>query len=340
MIASKKLQGYCNAIALMLVHALPVMGKPAPNVDKDGKVKSHKPDELLRAKMLKVQVVVPTYNHAQFIAQTLDSILMQKTEHEFKILLHDDASTDGTRDIVQDYATRHPDRFECILQEENQFQQGRRIATLVWPHYRAEYIAYLDGDDHWTSPHKLQVQIDYMDRHPRCMISQTLSTVFDSKTGETIQKFPGEDRRKDRHYFEQMAPGNFLLSSAVMHRLSALPELPSDFGEIGFGDYAKFALAARTGWIGLIHEEMTKYRVHENNMWFGKSFEDRISKTRHVQEYIARHAPKPFDKLWICSSREEPVPFHVKAACKIARRARNGVDRLLEFAAPVLRKRS
>lgn len=279
--------------------------------------------------MLKVQVVVPTFNHAPFIAETLDSILSQDTRHDFQILLHDDASTDGTRDIVADYAARHPERFKCILQDENQFQQGRRIATLVWPHYEAEYIAYLDGDDHWTSPHKLQTQIDFMDRHPRCMISQTLSTFFDSKTDEILQEFPAEDRRNERHYFEDLAPANFLLSSAVMHRRAALPELPADFDEIGFGDYAKFALIARSGWIGMIPEQMTRYRIHENNMWFGKSYEERLSKTRVVQQYIARNAPFPFNALWTCISHEKPVPRRVRIACQTARHIRNMVDGVL-----------
>ena len=281
--------------------------------------------------MLKVQVVVPTFNHAPFIADTLDSILAQRTHHDFQILIHDDASTDGTREIIEDYATRYPDRFECILQDENQFSQGRRIATLLWPHYRAEYIAYLDGDDFWTSPDKLQIQTDFLDRHPRCMICQTLSEFFDSKTGDTLEHFPPPDRRNNRYYFEDLAPGNFLLSSAVMHRRSALPELPADFDRIGFGDYAKFALIARTGWIGLIHQELTRYRIHENNMWFGKPYEDRLQKTRVVQQYIAKYAPPPFDALWRATSAGTPVPHRVWRACRWARWRRNLFDLVLSF---------
>lgn len=279
--------------------------------------------------MLKVQVVVPTFNHAPFIADTLDSILAQRTHHSFQILIHDDASTDGTREIIEEYAARHPDRFECILQDENQFSQGRRIASLLWPHYRAEYIAYLDGDDVWTSPDKLQIQIDYMDRHPRCMICQTLSAFFDSKTGDTLQQFPPEDKRGQRYYFEDLAPGNFLLSSAVMHRRSALPELPADFDQLGFGDYAKFALIARTGWIGLIHLEHTHYRIHDNNMWFGKPYEERLKKTQVVQDYVANHAARPFDALWRAASAGTDVPRNIRRACRWARRRRNLADRLL-----------
>ncbi len=273
--------------------------------------------------------MLTTYNHALYIRDALDSILAQRTDHDVKILVHDDASTDGTREIVEDYAARHPGKFKCILQEENQFQQGRRIAALVWPHYDADYIAYLDGDDLWTSPDKLQVQTDFMDRHRRCMICQTLSVFVDEESGEVIEHFPSETRRETRHYFEDLAPGNFLLTSAVVHRRSALRHLPEDFNEIGFGDYAKFALIARKGWIGLIHLEMAQYRVHKKNMWYGTPFEDRLRKTQAVQKYVARHASKPFDALWVASSEEKEIPEEVQQACLAARERRNKIDRYL-----------
>lgn len=281
--------------------------------------------------MLKLQVVVPTYNHAPFLAETFDSILAQQTRHSYQILVHDDASTDGTRDIIQDYAKRHPDKFELILQEENQFQKGYRIATLVWPHYKAKYIAYLDGDDYWTDPTKLERQIDFMDQNPRCMISQTRSEFFDSETGETIEHFPPEDKRRRRLHFEDLAQGNFLLSSAVMHRRRALPKLPSDFGEIGFGDYAKFALIARKGWIGLIDAEMTRYRIHKKNMWFGKPFEERLKKTQAVQAYVARYAPRPFGEMWIAHSKGEAISPELAERCMKARRIYNGIDEIVGF---------
>lgn len=281
--------------------------------------------------MLKAQVVVPTYNHASYLAETFDSILAQETQHSFRILVHDDASTDGTRDIIRDYSERHPDRFDCILQDENQFQQGKRIATLVWPHYKAQYIAYLDGDDIWTRPDKLQRQIDFMEKYPRCAISQTHSVFYDNATGDIVDHFPPLEKRAKRLHFEDLAENNFLLSSAVMHRRDALPSLPSDFSEIGFGDYAKFALIARAGWIGSIPIEATRYRIHDKNMWFGKPYDERLKKTQAVQAYVARHAPRPFDGVWTAASEGKPVSQKVRVACNIARKRQEFLDRLLGF---------
>ncbi len=282
--------------------------------------------------MLKVQVVVPTYNHAPYLAQTFDSILAQKTRHRFQILVHDDASTDGTRDIIRDYANRHPDIFNCILQDENQFQQGRRIAMLVWPHYTAKYIAYLDGDDFWTRPDKLQQQVDFMDKYPRCMISQTGSVFFDNDTGEVLNHFPPEDKRRRRMYFEDLAPANFLLSSAVMHRRSALPQLPPDFNDIGFGDYAKFALIARDGWIGYLDMDATRYRIHKKNMWYGKPYEERLKKTQAVQRYVAEHAAEPFNAVWrAAGAGDMTLSAKSMRACRRARMWRFALDEIRGF---------
>lgn len=282
--------------------------------------------------MLKAQVVVPTYNHASYLAETFDSILAQKTQYSFRILVHDDASTDDTREIIADYAARYPDLFDCVLQDENQFQQGKRIATLVWPHYKAKYIAYLDGDDIWTRPDKLQMQIDFMEQYPRCAISQTHSVFFDNATGEIVEHFPPVEKRRKRMYFEDLAANNFLLSSAVMHRRDALPVLPSDFSEISFGDYAKFALIARAGWIGLIPVEATRYRIHDKNMWFGKPYEERLAKTRSVQGYVARHAPAPFDAVWTAASQGVPPSNATGFAYNFARKRRKFLDQLLGIA--------
>ena len=282
--------------------------------------------------MLKVQVVVPTYNHAAYLAQTFDSILAQETQHDYQILVHDDASTDGTREIIEEYAARHPGRFECILRDENMFQQGHRIATLVWPYYKAKYIAYLDGDDIWTRTDKLQKQVDFMDKYPRCMISQTGAVFFDNATGEVLHPFPPEEKRIMRTHFEDLAPANYLLSSAVMHRRDALPELPSDFNDIGFGDYAKFALIARKGWIGFIDIDATKYRIHDKNMWYGKPYEERLKKTQAVQAYVAKHAPEPFDAVWNGVSKGEMIPpMEVRKKCIKARKRRLALDDLFGF---------
>lgn len=111
-----------------------------------------------------VSVVVLTYNHARFIRQALDSILMQKTDFRFEILVGDDASSDGTQEILRDYQRRYPERFRLWLREQNLGCTHNSYELLVSA--QGDYIAACEGDDYWTDPNKLQKQFDFLEAHP------------------------------------------------------------------------------------------------------------------------------------------------------------------------------
>ena len=87
---------------------------------------------------------------------------MQKTTFPIEIIIHDDASTDGTAKIVKEYADKYPDLIVPILQTENQYSQGIKPSqNFVFPRARGKYIAFCEGDDYWTDPYKLQKQVDF-----------------------------------------------------------------------------------------------------------------------------------------------------------------------------------
>ncbi len=117
---------------------------------------------------MKVSVLVVTYNHENYIVQAIDSILAQEVNFDYEILIIEDCSTDRTRSIVLDLQAKYPERIRLSLAEQNECS-NKRFATefLASP---AEYVATLDGDDYWTSPHKLQKQVDFLDAHPECAI--------------------------------------------------------------------------------------------------------------------------------------------------------------------------
>ena len=115
-----------------------------------------------------VSICCITYNHVSYIRQCLDGFLMQKTNFKYEIIVHDDCSTDGTADIVREYAEKHPDILVPVLQSVNQFQQGKKkiLASFVYPIARGKYLAMCEGDDYWTDPFKLQKQVDFLESHP------------------------------------------------------------------------------------------------------------------------------------------------------------------------------
>ena len=112
----------------------------------------------------KVSVCIITYNHEKYIRECLDGVLMQKVDFPMEVLIHDDASTDGTVDILQEYHTRHPELIRLILQEENQYQKGFDfLRACVLPLTKGKYIAICEGDDYWTDITKLKRQFDFME---------------------------------------------------------------------------------------------------------------------------------------------------------------------------------
>jgi glycosyltransferase involved in cell wall biosynthesis len=106
-----------------------------------------------------------TYNHEKYIAQAIDSVLMQKTDFAYELVIGDDCSTDSTRSIVKDYASGHPDRICLMLHERNLGLMGKNNFVATLKACRGLYIAMLEGDDFWTDPYKLQKQVDFLEAH-------------------------------------------------------------------------------------------------------------------------------------------------------------------------------
>lgn len=113
---------------------------------------------------ISVSIDCITYNHAPFIRQCLEGFLMQKTNFSFEVLIHDDASIDGTADIIREYESRYPDIIKLIYQTENQYSKNVAIsATFNFPRAKGKYIALCEGDDYWNDPLKLQKQVDILE---------------------------------------------------------------------------------------------------------------------------------------------------------------------------------
>lgn len=114
---------------------------------------------------VKVSVIVLTYNHGKYIRRAIESALMQRTDFHYEILVGDDASTDATPHILQEYAEKYPEKFRLFLREKNlgASRNGYELAVNA----RGKYIANLDGDDFWTDEEKLQIQSDFLDSHPQ-----------------------------------------------------------------------------------------------------------------------------------------------------------------------------
>lgn len=126
----------------------------------------HKMDKKVNQKTKKVSVYCMTYNHENYIRDTLEGFINQETDFEFEIFVHDDASADNTGKIIREYAEKYPDIIIPILQDENQYSKGINIEKeYIFPRLQGQYVAVCEGDDYWCDPNKLQKQADFLDNH-------------------------------------------------------------------------------------------------------------------------------------------------------------------------------
>ena len=133
-----------------------------------------------------VSVICNTYNHGPYVRDALEGFVTQQTNFPFEVLVHDDASTDNTADIIREYEAKYPEIIKPIYQTENQYSQKVRIdRTFQIPRITGKYVAVCEGDDYWTDPMKLQKQVDFLESHPDYSLC-ACSTVWQNlKTGIT-----------------------------------------------------------------------------------------------------------------------------------------------------------
>lgn len=118
-----------------------------------------------------VSVFCIAYNHEKYIKSALEGFVSQITNFKYEVIVHDDASTDGTAEIIREYEKKYPDIIKPIYQKENQYSKGISIMNkIILPKAKGTYVAICEGDDYWTNPHKLQLQFDILEAHPECSL--------------------------------------------------------------------------------------------------------------------------------------------------------------------------
>lgn len=213
-----------------------------------------------------VSISCVTFNHAKYICECLDSMLSQKTNFNFEIIIHDDASTDGTKEIIEEYVTKYPEIIFPIFQTENQFSKGiRGIPTRYnYVRCRGKYIAICDGDDYWIDPQKLQKQIDFLELNPDFSICFHNMKIKD-ELNPSILKFTNKNQ-KEISEIEDLAKGNYIYSASTVFRKPP-NGYPDWLLEMPIGDYPLHLINAQYGKIKYIDEVMGVYRIHEGGIW-------------------------------------------------------------------------
>lgn len=202
--------------------------------------------------------MVKAYDHEAFIGQALESALAQRTSFPFDIIVGEDHSTDGTRDIVRRYASLAPERVRLL---ERPARVGMVRNTMdLYAASRAEYVAWLDGDDYWTSSSKLQKQVDWLDRHPRhtMCFHEAEQEAPDGRMERWSLATPG----REEYGIEDILirPPGFT-STCVYRRV--LSRFPDWFPGLPFCDWPLQVLHAEKGPAGWLPDVMAVYRQRD-----------------------------------------------------------------------------
>ena len=126
-----------------------------------------------------VSVICLAYNHEAWIRNALEGFVSQQAPFRFEVLVHDDASTDGTADIIREYQARYPELIFPVFQTENQYSRGVPVSLrFLAPRIRGRYVALCEGDDFWRDPHKLAKQVAALEAHPEVDICGHATSSF------------------------------------------------------------------------------------------------------------------------------------------------------------------
>ncbi|MCF2155412.1 glycosyltransferase [Photobacterium carnosum] len=263
-----------------------------------------------------ISCVCTVFNQKDYIRDAIDGFLSQETEYRFEIIIHDDASTDGTRDILLEYKKRYPLIIKLVLQEENQYSQGRRVFPLAVEHASGEYIALCEGDDFWIDKHKLQKQIVELEKNKdiNLVISKAISLYPDGTTSDFC------DLANERKVipFEECILGpkkDFFPTASFFLRKKIFDELPDWFyTDAPVGDYYIQLFAAKYNGVIYLPEATTVYRRDTVGSWsvnvkdpshYFEEIKKRMTCKIHIIESVNRKyeyilVNKMFSRYYLC----------------------------------------
>lgn len=239
-----------------------------------------------------VSVCVQTYQHVNYIRECLEGILMQKTSFPYEILLGEDKSTDGTREICIEYAEKYPGKIRLFLhhRENNIKIGGKATGRFIFLYNlflsKGEYIALCEGDDYWIDENKLQNQIDFLKSNfdfsltfHKVKILNSIEDVFEEDN--ITRAVPVVTSKLD------LCKGNYIHTPSVVFRNNF--SIPAWFVDCHIGDWALYMLATKKGEIRKFSEVMAIYRIGAKGVWSNQSKKVKLKKTIETFEIVLRN---------------------------------------------------
>lgn len=236
-----------------------------------------------------VSVVCNVYNHEKYIRDALDGFVMQKTSFPVEVLIHDDASTDRTAEIIREYERKYPELIKPVYEEENQYSKDvRTIRRIQRERIRGKYVALCEGDDYWTDPLKLQKQFDFMEQNP----DYTLCGCSTDWLNMLTRKIEARSKAESDHDItleEFLLPKNSRPFPTVSFFMKS--EIFTDLPAWGFpvGDLPTTYFAAIRGKVRMMSDTMCVYRWNAAGSWTVRNAADPKKRAKTCEKMIAAY---------------------------------------------------
>jgi glycosyltransferase involved in cell wall biosynthesis len=225
-----------------------------------------------------VSVCVVTFQHKNYIRQCLDSILSQQVDFPYEVIIGEDESTDGTREICKEYADKYPGIIRLFLRSRKDIiyiggkPSGRINFIRCYQSARGKYVAACEGDDYWTDPNKLQMQVSFLEAHPDFSLTHTNVNHVDKNGMITL---PSPLHYKEVMTHDEVAGQITVQTLTMVFRKDALPDFPPEYYKIFNADVFLTALLSEKGKVRFFNTVTGCYRKHEGGTFTGITFRDK-----------------------------------------------------------------
>lgn len=252
-----------------------------------------------------------TYNHARYIGQAIQSVFQQKTNFEIELLIADDCSTDGTAEIARRFQQQYPG-ISVFTAKQNRGMYYN-LAQIFY-RARGEYVAFLEGDDFWLSPGKLQSQVQQLDSDPKLVLCfHQVRLIKDGQWTGAI--FP--QKLRSNLGFEDFLNENWIPTGSAVFRRTALPLVPGWCADLKLLDWPVFLLLAQRGKVIYLPEQLSAYRIHPAGEWSqltpDRKSERMIEVLRCIKQQVGKQYASRIDRriselyehiAWCCEERK------------------------------------
>ena len=254
----------------------------------------------LLSKNLIVSVIIPSYNRANTVGQTIDSILAQQCDFPIEIIIGDDCSTDNARKVLQEYQQKYPEIIQLILHEKN-IGLAANWATCV-KQCRGKYICNCDNDDYWHNPEKLKIQVEYMEANPNENVIITNHRNHHRVTGVITEEEAWIDRSIPLQQAFFTGKQRFC-NATIMYRTDFLKK------HLNLDDYIKYQFTLQDWNTWIILSAYTDFQILPvSTATFGIETES-ITRPKTYESIITRFTKEKECYKYVCNLFPDNLPF-------------------------------